>query len=190
MTLVVATNPGSGGSGMKRILALTLTTVLLAACSSSLTLPAGDAEIEAFVTQADASGRFSAHMTGAQEVPPNDSRAQGQANFRLADDGLALHYRLIVANIENVTQVHIHNAPAGANGPVVAWLYPDGPPAQLIPGRTGGVLATGTITADDLVGPMAGKSLSILIDELRAGNAYVNVHTSQFPPGEIRGQIR
>jgi hypothetical protein len=135
---------------------------------------------------------FTAHLTGAAEVahPPVETSATGQAVFRLSRDGTELSYRLIVANIENVTQAHIHLAPAGANGPVVAWLYPDGPPAQLIPGRSSGVLAVGTITDADLVGPLAGLTLDDLIDHLRAGNAYVNVHTTAYPAGEVRGQIR
>jgi hypothetical protein len=133
---------------------------------------------------------FRAHLSGSEEVPPVDTRAQGQAVFRLSADGTELHFKLIVANIENVTQAHIHLAPAGANGPVVVWLYPDAPPAQLIPGRFNGVLAEGVITEANLVGQLAGQELSALIDELEAGNAYVNVHTSQFPPGEVRGQIR
>jgi hypothetical protein len=72
---------------------------------------------------------------------------------------------------------------------VVAWLYPDGPPPQLIPGRFNGVLAEGILTEDDLVGMLAGESLETLVEQIMAGNTYVNVHTSQFPPGEVRGQI-
>jgi hypothetical protein len=131
---------------------------------------------------------FVAPLDGGQEVPPVETRATGNAVFHLRGDGL--HYRLIVANIQNVTQAHIHRAPAGENGPVVAWLYPDAPPAQLIPGRSSGILATGVITPDDLVGPLADATLDDLSEAMRAGNTYVNVHTSQYPPGEIRGQIR
>jgi hypothetical protein len=130
-----------------------------------------------------------AHLSGANEVPAVDSRATGQAIFRLARDGESISYRLIVANIQNVTMAHIHRAPAGENGPVVAWLYPDAPPPQLIPGRSSGVLATGTITAGDLVGPLAGQGLDALLAAFVAGDLYVNVHTSQYPAGEIRGQI-
>jgi hypothetical protein len=133
---------------------------------------------------------FTAHLSGGEEVPPNDSRATGQAIFRVVDGGAAIEYRLIVANIENVTMAHIHLAPAGQNGGVVVWLYPSAPPAQLIPGRFNGVLATGTITEANLVGALAGQPLSALIDYLASEGAYVNVHTSQFPPGEIRGQIK
>jgi hypothetical protein len=142
--------------------------------------------------QSAAPATFVAHLTGAAEVadPPVETSATGQAVFRLSRDGTELTYRLIVANIQNVTMAHIHLAPADANGPVVVWLYPDGPPAQLLPGRSSGVLAVGTISADDLVGPLMGASLEELIDALRAGDAYVNVHTTQYPAGEIRGQIR
>lgn len=139
---------------------------------------------------AGASSRnFTAHLTGAEEVPPVETAATGQTVFQLSRDGTEISYRLIAANIENVTQAHIHLGPAGVNGPVVVWLYPEGPPAQLIPGRFDGVLATGTFTEANLVGPLAGESLEDLLDAMRAGSTYVNVHTSQFPGGEIRGQI-
>jgi hypothetical protein len=52
------------------------------------------------------------------------------------------------------------------------------------------VLAGGVITQSSLVGSLAGQSLGVLLDNIASGLAYVNVHTSQFPPGEIRGQIR
>jgi hypothetical protein len=161
---------------MRRLttLLLLLTTLLVSAAPAAVSRPT----------------TYVAPLSGAQEVPPNDSLARGQAVFRLSPDQTAIHYRLIVANLRDVTQAHIHLAPAGANGPVVAWLYPAGPPAQLIPGRSSGVLATGTITATDLVGPLAGQTLTALVHELEAGNAYVNVHTTKHPPGEIRGQIR
>jgi hypothetical protein len=133
---------------------------------------------------------FVAHLSGREEVPAADTRAQGQAIFHLRADGTQLSYTLIAANIQNVTQAHIHVGASGANGPVVAWLYPSAPPAVLIPGRSNGVLAEGTITAANLVGPLAGQPLSALIAQVTAGNTYAYVHTSQFPGGEVRGQIR
>jgi hypothetical protein len=130
-----------------------------------------------------------APLSGAEEVPLNDSKARGIGVVKLSSDGKSLSYKLNVANIQNVTQAHIHMAPVGVNGPIVAWLYPAAPPAMLIPGRSDGKLASGTITAANLVGPLAGQPLQALVDAIRSGNAYVNVHTSQFPPGEIRGQL-
>ena len=132
---------------------------------------------------------FSVHLSGGQEVPPNGSQAQGQAIFHLKNNGTELHYKIIVANIYNVMAAHIHIAPAGTNGGVVAWLYPSAPPGVLIPGRYDGVLAEGVITSANLVGSLAGQDLSVLIGHLVNGNAYVNTHTMQFPGGEIRGQF-
>jgi hypothetical protein len=138
----------------------------------------------------DEVGLHSTHMTGSEEVPSIASLGQGQATFRLGPDGTTLHYTLIVSNILNVTQSHIHLGPAGANGPIVAWLYPSAPPLRLIPGRSQGMLAEGTITAANLMGPLAGGSLEALVAAIRDGGTYVNVHTSQNMPGEIRGQIK
>lgn len=133
---------------------------------------------------------FGAHLSGDQEVPPADTQATGQAIFKLSKDGSTLAYKVMVANIQNVTMAHIHMAAAGQNGGVVVWLYPSGPPPQLIPGKSSGILVEGTITAGDLVGNLAGEALEALVAEMAAGGTYVNVHTSQFGGGEIRGQIR
>ena len=132
------------------------------------------------------------HLTGDAERPdPIDSKAQGQAIFQVSSDGSAIGFTLIVANIENVTQAHIHCcADTEGTGGVVVWLYPPAPPAQLIPGRSNGVLAQGSITQSSLVGSLAGQPLSVLLEHIAGGRAYVNVHTSQFPPGEIRGQLQ
>lgn len=136
-------------------------------------------------------GNWRAHLSSDQEVAavPVVSDAQGEAIFRLNDDGTAIVYKLNVANIENVSMAHIHMGPAGQNGPVVVWLYPSAPPPLLIPGRTDGTLAEGVITESNLVGPLAGKTLADLLALLESGGAYVNVHTSQYPGGEIRGQV-
>lgn len=136
-------------------------------------------------TVADQSTNFVAHLAGENEVPAVATKATGQAVFMFDEDAGSLHYKLVVANIDDVMQAHIHAAPAGTNGAVVAFLYGPGP-AQ----SQSGVLAEGTIMADDLVGPLAGQPLSALIDLMRADGAYVNVHTMANPGGEIRGQIR
>lgn len=132
------------------------------------------------------------HLTGDNERPtPNDSKGQGQATFHVSADGTEIRFKLMVANIENVTQAHIHCcAGSEATAGVVVWLYPSAPPSRLIPGRSQGVLGEGVITQASLVGSLAGQPLSVLLDRIASGLAYVNVHTLQFPPGEIRGQIK
>ena len=145
---------------------------------------------------------WSTHANGATEVPVRDTNAQGQAKLKLSKDGTQLDYKLIASNIENVTQAHIHMAPAGENGTIVVWLYPSTSPPSALPGagRTNGVLAEGTIVAANLTGPLAGRPLSELVSAINAGNAYVNIHTNDgvtgdntgpgdFPGGEIRGNL-
>lgn len=160
-----------------RILSTALVVVLLLAFAGS--------------ASANSARNFRAHLSSDEEVAavPVESLAQGQAIFQLSRDGTELEYKLIASNIDNILMAHIHMGASGANGPVVVWLYPEAPPPQLIPGRSDGVLAEGTITAGDLVGPLAGRPLSDLLGILQTGGAYVNVHTSQYTGGEIRGQV-
>ena len=133
-------------------------------------------------------GHAGTPMSGDEEVPPVDTRARGVVNFTLSEDGTRLDYRLIVANLENVTQAHIHIAPKGVNGPVVVFLF-----GFVAGGVTeNGVLAEGTITAANLIPRPAigfGATMAELVAAIRNGNAYANAHTVAFPGGEIRGQI-
>jgi len=171
---------------MKRVALSCLAVLVMAACSE--TPPAEPQQLVAPVFAA-VSDNFGTHLTGDEEVPPNDTRGQGQAIFQLNEDETELSYRLNVANIENVTQAHIHRGQPGTIGGVVVWLYPSAPPSQLIPGRTQGTLAAGVIDDGDVVGSLTGTGLAGLLAEIRAGNAYVNVHTTQIPLGEIRGHL-
>jgi hypothetical protein len=149
------------------------------------------------IALAGVNDNWSVHATGEFEVPARDTQAQGQAIFHLAKDGQSLDYRLIASNIDNVIAAHIHIGQPDANGPVVAFLFGNAPPGG---GAQNGVLSEGTITAAQLVGPLAGQPFSALVTNIRNGNAYVNVHTNDgidpintgpgdFPGGEIRRQL-
>lgn len=175
--------------------ATTLGTLLLAAtlavsCADQNPKPTAP-ETDATAARATASGHryFIAALRGASEVPPVTTDAVGSAGVMVNADGQGLTYMILVGRIDNVRMAHIHLGPPGANGPVVAWLYPPSPPPALIPGESNGVLAEGVITAANLVGPLTGQPISALIEQIRAGNTYVNVHTQQNPGGEIRGQL-
>jgi hypothetical protein len=180
---------------------------ILAGCSENIQSP-DQADLNKSTTIEKNSRNYSVHLSGDNEFPPVETNAQGQAIFRLNKEGTELYYKLIAANISNVFMAHIHLAAPGANGGIAVWLYPHTPfplpvttpPDSWIEGRFSGILAEGVITADDLVGPLAGMSLADLLAAFNSGNAYVNVHTSDFvapantgpgdfPGGEIRGNI-
>ena len=132
-----------------------------------------------------ASQNHQTHLTGAGEVPAVVTGAQGEATFKIADDGLSIEYKLNISTMEAVVQAHIHIGPADGTGPVVVFLF--GPVAGGV--DASGRLASGTITAANLIGPLTLHPLSDLIAEIESGNAYVNVHTVAHATGEIRGQL-
>jgi hypothetical protein len=141
-----------------------------------------------------------ASLTGAAQLPePTKSKATGDVTFTVHQGGTKISYVLTVTDLQNAFSAELHLGEGNMNGPVVVKLFPThGAAARK--GTFSGVLAEGTITASDLLGPMVGSPLSDLVDEMRDGKAYVNVHTNDGvdPPesgpgdyrkGEIRGQI-
>jgi hypothetical protein len=136
---------------------------------------------------------YTAHLLGANEVPPVDSNGEGQVIFTLDESGTQLRFQVIAANIKNVTQAHIHCGEAGVNGPVVVFLF--GFDAEGV--DPNGLLADGTITEANIIARdstaicMGGlATFENLLSHIRNGSAYVNAHTLNHPGGEIRGQIR
>ncbi len=129
---------------------------------------------------------FHAKLTGNNEVPSVKTKAKGDVTFKLSSDGKELSYKLVVKNIENSTAAHIHRGMKGKNGPPLANLF-NGPKKE---GKFNGTLSEGTITDKDLSGDLMGKSIDDLVQLIKSGDTYVNVHTDANPDGEIRGQIK
>ncbi|HWQ83720.1 MAG TPA: CHRD domain-containing protein [Anaerolineales bacterium] len=127
---------------------------------------------------------FQAHLSGAEENPPVDTQAQGEATFMFNEDTTQLDFNLIAANIDNVVASHIHCAPAGVNGSVGVTLFSGGPVTP------NGPLASGSVSAPDAGNRCSWTTLQDVLTAIETGNAYANVHTTAFPGGEIRGQIR
>ena len=162
----------------------------IAACADSAPTQPETFSVPVIETRTDAqSHHFIAVQSGDEEVPPVATRGRGTAVFSLSTDGTALSYRLITAGVEDITQSHIHLGAFGTNGPVVVFLF------GLVPEgvSSSGVLAEGTITEGDLIPRPAigfGGTMAELVAAMRSGGAYVNVHTLDFPGGEVRGQVR
>jgi hypothetical protein len=119
------------------------------------------------------------NLSGSEEVPPVQTEATGVAEFIPGEDSVA--YSVNATNIQGVTAGHIHLGKRGENGPVVVTLFKYDSPMNE-------VSETGTITADKLEGPLAGKQLPDLAAAGANNTLYVNIHTEQNPNGEIRGQ--
>ena len=125
-------------------------------------------------------------------VPTVKTQANGEATFVLAKDGGSIHYKLKVGKIENATMAHIHEV--GDNGTpaaILAWIYPTkGEAPSLRKGKFTGTLAEGSLTAENLAGPMKGKTPKDVFEMLEYGKAGVAVHTEQNPGGELWGVVK
>jgi len=123
---------------------------------------------------------YVARMTGAAETPANNTKGTGTATFTL--DGKKLQFTVDVHDLTGApTAAHIHVGAAGVAGPPVYTF------ALKAGSGMSGTISTGTVDlARDASAGVSGDSLTKLLNN---GNAYVNVHTKNFPAGEIRGQI-
>jgi len=142
------------------------------------------------------SANLSARLSGFSEVPPN--LTAGSGSFRATVQGNSLTYKLSFSNLSSTaTQSHIHFAQSGVNGGVFLFLCGSGAtpgPAGTPTCPAAGGTVTRTVTAADLLavpaqGVAAGDFAGVL-RIIRSGDAYVNVHTTTHPAGEIRGQVQ
>ncbi len=120
---------------------------------------------------------FTAQLNSAQEVPTptTPSNATGTGAFRLNAPGAELKFDITVCDLTGpILMAHFHKGVPGVAGGVVRTLTDD------FDGNT----ASGVWNASDSE-PLTGD----LVNDLIAGNLYVNVHTTANQPGEIRGQV-
>jgi hypothetical protein len=156
--------PEIGGAMRSRL------TVLVAALAATL--------VFAGVALAGNGGRpLSTPMSGAEEAPgPGDANATGQADLRLNQGQRRICFELSWEDIDGtVVAAHIHEAPAGEPGPIVVPLFV--PPASFL----------GTDEVSDCV---FGIERSLIKDiRQHPADFYVNVHSSLFQDGAVRGQL-
>jgi hypothetical protein len=135
--------------------------------------------------------RFSASLTGAQEVPPINTAGTG--NFEMTIQQGTITFSLTFSGLSSPLSVaHLHFAPSKVAGGVMIFLCGGGgQPA--CPATTEGTI-TGTITAANVTGPtaqgIAAGDLDSALEAVRDGLSYANMHTANFGGGEIRGQVR
>jgi len=130
---------------------------------------------------------FTANLDGQNVVPPVNTEATGTSEFTLSSDGKSLNYEVYVTNIDDIVLAQVYQGQQGETGTAVSTLIRF---KELTPtGPVNGLLTQGIITADELIGPLSGQQISDLIEIIGVNNAYVEVQTTEYPNGEIRGQI-
>jgi hypothetical protein len=113
-------------------------------------------------------GALSVPLTGSQEVPPHDVAGSGTGTISVAADK-SVTAKITTQGVNGIA-AHIHEAAAGANGPVIVPMEK---------------------TGDNEWSTKAGARLTdSQYAAYKAGRLYFNVHTPQHKAGEIRGQIR
>ena len=148
--------------------------------------------------------KISEFLTGFEEVPSVSTVATGTFDAKISNDSSQIDWVLSYSNLEGtVQQAHIHFGQKGVNGGISVWLCgnptPPGvtpaivppPGTQLCPPPPATI--SGTATAANVVGPanqgIAAGEFDELIEAIRAGKTYANVHSTKFPGGEIRSQL-
>lgn len=155
---------------------LALAPAILAGCGDETAIPTGPTVQLALIAGADHGGRpFSTDLTQEVTATPvwaGDPDGTGTALITLNPGQGEVCWDLSVSDITlPATASHIHQAAPGVRGPIVVFLTP--------PDATGGV-----------VGCTSGVDRQLIQDILKnPGSYYVNVHTSDYPPGAIRGQL-
>jgi hypothetical protein len=135
--------------------------------------------------------RFSASLSGQNEVPPINTAGTG--DFRMTIQPNAISFSLTFADLSsNLSVSHLHFAPSKVVGGVMIFLCGGGgQPA--CPAATSGTIS-GIITAANVTGPtgqgIAPGNLDAALNAVRDGLSYANMHTTNFPGGEIRGNVQ
>ena len=107
-------------------------------------------------------------LSGEQEIPPVTTSGSGTGTFNVGEDK-SISGKVTISGV-TVTVAHIHEAPAGSNGPIIIPL---------------------TKTSDTVwVIPAGAKLTDAQYASYKAGNLYYNFHTEAHKSGEIRGQIK
>ncbi|HYX24932.1 MAG TPA: CHRD domain-containing protein [Thermoanaerobaculia bacterium] len=167
--------------------------VLLSSLALARALPAQDFQ---GASSPNVRGTATAHLRSYAEVPALSTPGSGDFVGTINAAGTEINYQLRFSGLQGkVTQSHLHFAQPGVNGAIMIFLCSNlgnGPTGtQACP--TGGGTISGVIHAADVIGNTQGIApgeLFEIIQGIRGGVVYANVHTDLFPGGEIRGQVQ
>ncbi len=136
----------------------------------SITFPGGEIRAQLNPTSSNQTSYLKTALQGSQENPTNASLATGSATLLL---DLVTNQLWLTGSFSGLssaaTAAHIHQATTGTNGSVVVTLTPT-------PATSGTVNGSAIVTAT-------------FANQVISGNSYINIHNTNFPAGEIRGQF-
>jgi hypothetical protein len=138
--------------------------------------------------QASNAVNFHVGLSGDNEVPPVLTDTSGTALVHVDQSLSEIRLKLDVRNGDatlGAAGAHFHCAPAGANGPVVAFVAGSFPP-----GYDGAFQIRATLTDASIINPACGATIMELVGSMLDGNVYLNVHSTAHPGGVIRGQVQ
>jgi hypothetical protein len=158
-----------------RLLGLILAGALIPACLSSnpnrtAPQPTAPTTVSSFKA---------AVLSGRQEVPPVMSSGTGNATVSLNSNRTEITVTVEVAGLADITEAHLHAGRPGADGPIIFPLATSSFTSPL----------TVTLTQADFLPASDVATYDAALLAIERGDTYVNVHTSTFPDGEIRGQV-
>jgi hypothetical protein len=150
---------------------------------SSTTLPASTTSTTSLV---EVLWPYTARLSGANAVPSVKTEAGGTLTLTVAAGGTSVHYLLTVSSLKDFLNARLRLGKTGLTGEEIMTIR-EGVP---IKGLFSGLVVEGDFTADDLIGPLVGKTIDDLVALIKAGEVYLNVSTkSHWRTGEIRGQV-
>ena len=138
--------------------------------------------------------QFTAKMIGHNEVPAVHTNGSGRVTLTIADDQKSISFSLTYSGLNSAPLFsHVHFGQPNVNGGV-SFFFCGGGGKPACPASATTTPVTGTVVAADVAGlgtqGMPAQDLGAIIQEIRAGFAYANLHTQTSPGGEIRGQLK
>lgn len=127
--------------------------------------------------------KYSADLSGFSEVPQIFSQGTGIA--KIDGNDTILNYQINATGIENITAISINKGEETENGDILVNLSN----SKIPKGLNQEMVINGTITNSSLQGPLEGKRIIDLVGLMNQNETYVNINTTKFPLGELRGTI-
>ena len=115
-----------------------------------------------------ASDEIKVVLSGSEEIPPVTTPGSGTGTINVAADK-SVRGSVTITGM-SPTVAHIHEAPAGKNGPIVIPLTQTGANVWSV--------------------PEGAKLTDAQYESYKAGNLYYNIHSAAYKGGEVRGQIK